>query len=260
MIFSLVGAGLLLGALAGFTGWRSDRQRPLGKGGTALTWRENKHFPKLRTHAPGHRGRARLRPEQSAAAKFLVILIVALIWNGISMPVAYNALPEFRGGWGWFPAIFLGLFLLIGLILLAVVPYQFLRWITVGDPYIELDAEPEPPGSALSVRVHQPGDFVITSLTVTLLCREIVTYRVGTSTETFTQEVFNQPLIAVNGTRAHAREPLATAEAFIPADAMHSFRSANNRVAWGFHVKLDIPGRPDVDDFFPFRVSPEWRR
>lgn len=44
--------------------------------------------------------------------------------------------------------------------------------------------------------------------------------------------------------------------AAVPAKAMHSFETANNRIVWSIRLKAAVRGRPDLDAEYPLIVIP----
>src|SRR4051812_7636236 len=68
-----------------------------------------------------------LKPKQTPLGSFFGILFVAALWNGITGVFVWHLLSSFReGNPDWGLALFLSIFVLIGLGLLLAVPYTFL--------------------------------------------------------------------------------------------------------------------------------------
>jgi len=256
-IFGLIftGVGLVM-FIAGLRAMRTAR------GGVALVaeappWDANPLFPKFK-QVRGRRG-FRLSPGASALAKAIGLSIAALIWNGISWGALFFVVRdrEFIG------MICVGIFGLIGLLILYAAGHAILGYILVGDSRVEISRDPVSPGESLRVFIFQKGSFPIEKLTLRLLCQEEARYRQGTDTVTAKNLVHEETIVEREGLRADSGAPIMDADVAIPADAMHSFKSSNNGVRWLLELSLVIPGRPDVKDTFEFRVIPEvkssWR-
>jgi hypothetical protein len=105
-------------------------------------------------------------------------------------------------------------------------------------------------------RLTQGGAFEINSAKVILECRERVTFRRGTDTVTVHETVFEQEIAEVRDTAARDGMPLIDAEFKIPTDAPHSWMASNNSIEWRLRLVMDIPGKPDLDERYQFRVLP----
>jgi hypothetical protein len=82
---------------------------------------------------------------------------------------------------------------------------------------------------------------------------EQATYRVGTDTRTATETFHDQVLADVPAPTCSAGGSLLLR---IPADAMHSFESSNNKIVWQLAVHGEIARWPDADETFPLAVLP----
>ncbi len=88
---------------------------------------------------------------------------------------------------------------------------------------------------------------------LTLEAREEATYIRGTDSTTDTRVFATFPL-------ADQRPPeiarAGSASVKIPADTMHSFEAANNKVVWLIRVHGEVRNWPNSDDEFPLTVAP----
>jgi hypothetical protein len=261
-VVGLVGGGLfcLIGLLSSafalrllFRGPDASRLFESGRQQPARI-EDNSHFPKAspRQGTHGVRLTAHAPPFKTA----LGCGCFSLIWNAFVWGIFGSLFLEGRmNGIGEF--IGLTIFGGIGLLGIGYTIYQLLRAVLVGDTYVELEREPLRPGEEFKLYVHQPGDFPITSAIVQIVCEEVAKYRRGTDTITVKEEVSCTEIASMANLQASRHAPIIQVRARVPVDAMHSFMAGNNTIQWFIRVKLDIPGRPDVDDKYDFRVMPE---
>ena len=259
LVLAGIGATILYIGVKGVRGqWIHMKNRPRGQLQEG-NWQKNKYFPKVKRRKFGPRRGIALKAQRTALAGFVGLLLVTIFWNGLSSGGLIAVLSERGSGAAkWAPVIFLSLFVLIGLALIAATVYQFFRVVLVGTPTVEVDIEPLQPGTRSRLRVYQPGDFDITSASVHMVFREQVTYRQGTDTVTAEKEVHVQELTRCSTCRASRSKPILETEFQIPEWAMHSFNAPNNKLQWGIRVIMDIPNRPDVKDLYFFRVTPSF--
>jgi hypothetical protein len=174
------------------------------------------------------------------------VLGFALFWNGIvSVFVGQAAAAAVRGKPEWFLMVFLIPFVLVGLVMIVVAGVMAVGWVVsllTGKVVVEVDGHPFVPGGTYRGRVTQGGAVRVTRAAVELVCEESATYQAGTSESTATKEVAEVP--------AGPRDPDAVLPldfaVTVPADAMHSFAAAKNKINW----KLKVYGR--VLGFLPY--------
>jgi hypothetical protein len=199
-----------------------------------------------------------LRPKQTPLGKFFGLLFVAALWNGITGVFVWHLVETFRQG---NPerglALFLSIFVLIGLGFLLAVPYTFLA---LWNPR---------PHLTLSRGLLHLGDTVVLEwrftgrpgrmerLRITLEGREEATYttrRSRSSSTSTAREVFHT--VEILDTTDPIAIPAGSVRLAIPADTMHSFAATHNRVVWTLEVKGEIRRWPDVDEPFEVAVLP----
>jgi Protein of unknown function (DUF3592) len=195
-----------------------------------------------------------LKPRHTRVGQLVGILFMAAFWNGITGVFVWQVVLSFRRGspeWGL--AIFLSIFVLIGLGLLLAIPYQFLAlWnprphltLTPGTLRLGKTAELEWKWTGLPGRIRQ--------LSITLEGREEATYSSGKSTSTARSVFHTFPLV-------DTAEPLAIADGrvriAIPEGTMHSFAASHNRVVWTLKVAGGIRAWPDVAEELEIAVLP----
>lgn len=206
-------------------------------------------------HDPGHVsasvGAQDLQSTGTPLSKFIGISLASLFWNG------------FVWGVGWFIwrqgelkgciIVFLGVFALIGALLLISVPYQFLA---LWNPRPRLTLRPAP--LSLEGTSELEWRFAglagrISKLTVSLIGQEWCRYRRGTSTSTDT-EVFMTLKLVESESPLWIREGRCTVS--LPSGSMHSFKADNNRIEWKLQVRGEIRFWPDVIEDFEMVVEP----
>jgi hypothetical protein len=263
-LFGLAGLPFLLAGAGGiaFTlrGWRrAQRQRASGAPG----W-----LPAPAAAAtPASSGRGAyvlpgpvtLRPHATPLGKLLGITFAAVFWNGITGVFVGLAVQGWRTGAGdGCLTLFLVPFVLVGMALLASVPYQLLALFNPR-PELTLERGELSPGDAVLLSWKFRGlAGRIRRLRLSLEGREEATSGQGKSSTT-TKEVFadvvladtTQPIEIASGTRRLA----------LPDDAMHTFVAPHNKVLWTLRVAGEVARWPDVAEEFELLVKPpETRR
>jgi hypothetical protein len=208
-------------------------------------------------HAPvtADTGPIVLKPSASPLAKLVTITLVCLFWNGIVGIFTFIEYRMFVQGdaFGWGMAVFLLLFQVIGVALLAAVPYQLLAMANPR-PIITLSRGSVPLGGTASFTWELSGAAQrVTGLRITLRGSEVARYRRGTDTHTDTHVFFTETLVDATHSMNIAR---GSGTIRIPADSMHSLDADNNKVTWALHVAGDIARWPNIDETFDITVRP----
>jgi len=199
-------------------------------------------------------GPIELKPDSSRIAVFIGLLLFSLVWNGIVFGIIATILPEFiRGKWEWVPAIVLGGFACIGILLLIGLFHQFLGLFNPL-PILRLNRSLLPLGSKVQLNWQfQGAAHSVKSLKIQLKGLERVTYRQGTSTST-QEHVFHDETVLETYEPTEIEQ--GTTEITIPGDSMHTLNSLNNKILWRLDVQGSIRFWPDVTAQFPIRVVP----
>jgi hypothetical protein len=193
-------------------------------------------------------GEVELKPASSPLTGFIVLLIIALFWNGVVWGILLT-----MGKGEFFPRIFLGIFALIGGGIGAGVVYQFLALFNPR-PILTASAQVVPLGGTLGVRWRFTGNVRrLVRFTMVLEGREEATYRRGTSTTTDRNVFAILPLI---DTSDRVQIPGGSAKVTIPRELIHTFTAPNNKIVWTLRVAGDVPRWPDVGAEFPITVLP----
>jgi hypothetical protein len=173
----------------------------------------------------------------------------AFVWNAFSWTFAYFIIKDFH----WFAAIFISVFLLIGLATILFSIYSTLQlWnprTTVVCSQRNLYA-----GSEFEISwLHQGRSSSIAELAIELEGEESATYRQGTTTRTDKSVFFQQSVVKTS-------EPTEISKGFslvtLPNDTMHSFQGERNAIAWQIRVRGKIRFWPDIHDTFSITIYP----
>jgi hypothetical protein len=194
-----------------------------------------------------------LAPHQSPLVKLIAFTIICVFWNGIVSVFLYQAVTGWASGRGEVClSVFLIPFVAVGVGLIVGVAHTLLA---LFNPRCTLTLDRQPAlGETLEVRWTFTGRFDrVHRLVLRVEGREEATYRRGTSTYT-DKNVF------------HAGELVDTSRAMdvragktrltVPADTMHTFSAANNKVVWVLILHGHIQGWPDVKDEYALNVLP----
>jgi hypothetical protein len=196
-----------------------------------------------------------LKPTASPKVKVFGIIAAALFWNGIVSVFLYNLITTWQhgGGFRWFLGLFLIPFVLVGLGLIGGIFYQFMALFNP-HPRLTMSRGVLSPGDSVDVSWELEGRAnVLQRLQISLEGREEATYCRGTDTRT-DKEVF--AVIQIADTTDPFAMHSGSARLHVPSGAMHSFKSANNKIAWALTVHGEIPRWPDVKDEYPVEVIP----
>lgn len=199
-------------------------------------------------------GPIELKPTTSPLGKLIAAILICLFWNGIVGVFTYFEIVGFINGdgRGWFLAIFLLIFQVIGLALLANVPYQMLA-LANPRPTITLSRATVPVGSSLTLEWQLSGAaHRVKSLLLTIEGREEARYR-GTDTRTDTNVFYRETLREVRESEGVERGSLSLR---IPDNTMHTFKADNNKVLWTLKMNGQIHRWPDIDETFELTVTP----
>ncbi|MGJ3241935.1 MAG: DUF3592 domain-containing protein [Opitutales bacterium] len=254
-VFVLLGGGIVLAGLGILPDPRYRRLHRKISAAKASEPSADNPIRGLPAYDPNERDYRTLMPEAGPVAKFAVILGFALFWNGIVSVFVYQVVRDFsRGDGSWFFALFISIFVGVGLLLIGAVVYQFLA---LFNPRYTLTAEPglPRPGETVRISFRCRGNFRrLRRLTITLEGKEVARYRQGSSTRTLS-EPFNQQVLFDE--RETQRFGAGTLTGTIPADSYPSFKARHNEIVWQLTVNGDVPRWPDVDSTYPIIVLPD---
>ncbi len=193
-----------------------------------------------------------LLPAKSRVGAFVGLLIFTLIWDGIVGVALWATLREGKLGSDGCLTVFLGVFALVGVLLLLALPRAFLA---LFNPRAELQlSSPPAPGVPVALSWRFLGAAGrLQRLRLQVEGREEATYRRGTDTTTVKRTFARFVLLdTTDAAQIAAGETLLA----LPADTMHTFEAPRNKVVWSLKLHGDIPNWPDVDDEVALTVYP----
>lgn len=264
LIFIAVGAGGIVWVLRGGAGaatagrrkraWLPARARPKPPAEAERFGPETGFRIASEPELAGAAGPVELEPAAGPIGKLVGITFVCLFWNGIVSVFLWQVIKSWKSGdVDWCLSIFLIPFVLVGLLLLLGVPYQFLALFNPR-PHLSLSRTTVPLGGSAELEWRFSGAAGrIRHLRIVLEGKEVATYRRGTSTYT-DKETFAEIVIADRPSVAGIARGAATVE--VPQGTMHSFEAGHNKIEWRLKLSGDIARWPDVLEEYPFVVLP----
>lgn len=195
-----------------------------------------------------------LEPTISRGGSLALIVVLALIWNGILSIFLWFLINEWlHGNFEWLVALFLSPFVLVGLLLLIGIPHQILAQVNPR-PVLTLT-----PGR---LRVGGTGRLDwrfrgaagrLSGLQLQLEGKESATRTSGDSSHTATEVFHSKELVTESSLLDFER---GSVRVEIPESVMHSFDAGNNKVVWTLKLRGKIRFWPDVTADFELRVVP----
>jgi len=194
---------------------------------------------------------------QSGVVALIVISIFAIAWNGIISFLLREVIKNWREGipgcYGWFLTLFSVPFVLVGVILLALPVYFFLKLFNPR-PTLRLSKAEIPVGETAELTWRFWGRYHrLHRLRINLEGREEATYQSSDDTATAREVFATIPLI---DTTKPQEIRWGKVRVSVPALAVPTFSAPHNRIAWAIHVYGEIRRWPDVDEEFEFNVLP----
>lgn len=193
-----------------------------------------------------------LEPAVGPWGKLAGVAAIAAFWNGIVGVFVWQWWKGFQSGAAdGCLTLFLIPFVLVGLLLLAGVPYQLLAAFNPR-PVVTLDRRRIEIGDAVDLGWRFRGSAGrIRRLTITVTGREEASYTRGTDRVT-DRETFAEIVVA------DGDFGLATGSArfAVPADTMHSFEAPHNKIVWRLTLHGVVDRWPDVMEEFPLAIHP----
>jgi len=210
--------------------------------------------------APMHRysqGATLTHRGKSGIVSLFVVIVLAIVWNsGISFmlrEVVKTWQEGIPGCYGWFLTIFVIPFALIGVLLLALPVYLFLKLFNPR-PSLRLSTAEIPAGGSAELTWRFWGRYDrLYRLRISLEGREEATYQSADDTATAREVFATIPLI---DTARPQEIRWGKVKVTVPQSAVPTFSAPHNRIAWAIRVCGQIRGWPDVDEEFEFNVLP----
>ena len=134
---------------------------------------------------------------------------------------------------------------------------QFLKTTSIGPTTLELAQYPIVPGHKNKIFLSQSGRSRLKLLDIHLVCVEEATLNQGTTSITQRRRIQVGRMSPKRGIQLTSDDPfIAEFEFHVPAQAMHSFQSASNRVTWQIEIQGKTKGLPEVNRIFEIVVIP----
>lgn len=139
--------------------------------------------------------------------------------------------------------------------------YSFLRQLLkltgIGPTTLEISRYPVITGQTFNLHLSQPGRIPLRLVDIYLECHEEATFDEGTNTRTEDRVVYRRRLFRQHDIEVRSDRPFeANFDMVVPAEAMHSFKSKNNRVLWKIVVHGSVQGWPRIARSFAISVLP----
>lgn len=195
-----------------------------------------------------------LQPESTPGTAFVGLMMVNLIWNGMTLAFGWTLAKNWvRGVWHFFPDIIALPFVCVGAVLAFAAVRTFMALFNPV-PFFRLSRHTIPLGGSADLSwTFNRSPQSIQQLTITLKGIEEAKYTRGTDTLTDTA-VFHEEVLFE--TAEPSQIAAGNAEIRIPTDSMHTLTGNKNKILWKVHVKGSIVYWPDIDSTFIFQVVP----
>lgn len=227
---------------------------------TKLTSTTANYLPSIfpYTDSPGTYLQFRLPEAHSTNNRLILMALLILIWDTFVIVMSTIVVGRiFAGSRNWPAVVIVGTFIYIAVLLTKRFFKDFFYATRVGSTVIEVDQLPLYPETPGSLQLIQHGRMSLKSLTVSLVCEEKVTYHFGTDVRVEAQEVERVRLLQENRIRVEDGNPLRLQCALqLPSQAMHSFCSPHNAIAWRIEVEGKVSRWPSFCRSFPVVVYP----
>lgn len=204
--------------------------------------------PALETAA----GMKKLKSVSSPLGRLVACVIFSAFWNGIVGVFVYQIFND-HSGFSLLMGIFLIPFVLIGLGTIGLAIY-LLASLFLPRPSLMISQNIIKPGQQFRLEWAFSGNTErVSKFTVELVGAEEATYRRGTSTSTDRFEFFKREI----GSQARGQVGRGSLSAAIPAGAIHSFNSSNNKLIWKLKIHGEIENSPDIKEEYQLIVLPD---
>jgi len=194
---------------------------------------------------------------QSGLVALVVITIFAIAWNGIISFLLREVIKNWREGipgcYGWFLTLFSVPFVVVGVILLCLPVYFFMKLFNPR-PTLRLSKAEIAAGETAELTWRFWGRYDrLHRLRIYVEGREEATYQSNDDTATAREVFASIPLIDTTRPQEIRWGKVRVA---VPENAVPTFSAPHNRIAWAIHVCGEIRRWPDVDEEFEFNVLP----
>jgi len=211
------------------------------------------------TDSPGVRLAYRLPTDRPELRELVLGSVFVLAWDAmVAVLVAVTISKARYGIFDWFSLlVILPGFGYIGFRVTAWFFRKFRLATGIGGTTVEVSELPMVAGGSYQLHLVQYGRLSVKKLLIVLVCEEVATYHFGTDTRTERQEVYRQQVLDQGRCRIDWGKPFETVcDLHVPEDAMHSFQSPHNSVAWKILVEGEVNRWPSFYRSFPVVVYP----
>jgi hypothetical protein len=195
-----------------------------------------------------------LKPKFSPKAKLTGSIIITVLWNGVVSVFVFKIIEQWRNGSAeLFPTILLAIFALAGLGLIVMFFYTLLASFNPR-PTLILNSTQIPTGSTAHLDWHLTGRIDrLKTLSIMLRAKEEASYQAGKNQHTDTNIFFKKEIYSAS---APDFTETGQADFDIPAETMHSFESAHNKILWEIAVNGSIEKWPDIREEYKITIVP----
>jgi hypothetical protein len=194
-----------------------------------------------------------LKPDSTPLGKFVFMLCFALFWNGFISIFFYLTFLTHDSSIGWFPKIFVGFFVFIGVLLLGSVLGSF---IALFNPRIRVTARTRavPLGGEFHFEWNAGRHAArLKNFRIRLEGREQAVSRRGKSTQILNEIFADIPILETADRDLFAQ---GQGRVVIPAGLMHSLHGRNNKILWRLRFRGELPYLAPLEEDFPIDVLP----
>ncbi|MDA7979005.1 MAG: DUF3592 domain-containing protein [Pirellulales bacterium] len=230
---------------------------------TTLPGRNNAEFPTIPketnlTNSPGTHLAYRLPMQTSRQWSLLALWTGSLLWNIMVSVFATLCLADWMAlEIDWWLTVVTLIAAVVGVWLIWMCVRSSMRAVSLGRTLAEVSKNPLRPGASCETHYVQFGRMTLRKFRVLLVCEETATFEQGTNTRTESRRVFMREILSLRNIHIRPEEPLTAGEELnVPAEAMHSFRSAHNAVSWKLVVEGRPRGWPPFERAFPLVILP----
>ncbi|HEX2642558.1 MAG TPA: DUF3592 domain-containing protein [Thermoanaerobaculia bacterium] len=250
LLFIAVGGGGLLAVIWSVFKGKKDPAR-LRKARAALGVTTLAREPAPRELASGP---VTLRAKATPFGTLVVMIVLALFWNGITSVFLWKVVEGWQTGNGdGCLTAFLVPFVLVGLALIYGIFRQFLILFNPR-PTLIVERDRLAPGESVLLQWRFRGRTGrVSRFRILLEGWEEASYRQGTDTRTERKLFHASALVDASQPTAI---PAGTASLGIPAGSVPSFKSDHNKIIWSLKVQTEIPGWPDSEEEYELQVEP----
>ena len=246
--FLLVGVGGVIGTL------RHKKKTDPATGLPLAGRRRNKAASPESILTLPETGSVTLKPKHSPSVRLIGAIVITAFWNGIVLLPVLEIIEGFRqGSPSWFLTLFMIPFVLIGLVLFGMIPYQLMALFNPR-PTVHLSSARLPLGGAAELGWKLAGSTGrVRELTVQLRGVEEARYTRGTDTYTDRNTFYEMELYKTTDPAGVASGQVGF---LIPQETMHSFEAENNKILWSVDLHGQIDRWPDVKESYKITVTP----